>query len=457
MNLIKNLFSSLDLPAPTASQKAVNQEKIVELLKQNPDAYAAFKKAYAAVETPANRGSATTYPTRRLPETMEQLAATITNDLLAISSNQKAIETSDAEQTQLLEHIESMELVDRPLLTATHARTDMGDEPSFPMVMSFYKDAIETKNPARAQYSFMQFLQGLDIMDLDPVLYELLSLNPNAMSKWLPALEVANATSDFFTIPKTKIVKVPLTILQMSRIPFDEFNNSAISKKIVNDWVTKAFDLKPDGDYFIKTGTFSQKFDFRNARVHDPKEIAEMGEYFIWIQYMANQMAMPLNHTVTPGASTTNEWVVREFIEDVEANETIYHGLPLRTEFRVFIDCDQDEVLGVANYWEPNLMKSHFASRAASKDPDAIHDAVTYSLNEESLVARFEEHKDRIVAEVARILPALNLKGQWSLDIMKNGEDYYLIDMAIAASSTHYKDIVAIEKQQVETIWSIGA
>lgn len=47
------------------------------------------------------------------------------------------------------------------------------------------------------------------------------------------------------------------------------------------------------------------------------------------------------------GAATTNEWVVREFIKDKENNPCIYKGLPLHTEYRVFIDADTKEVLGI--------------------------------------------------------------------------------------------------------------
>ena len=50
-------------------------------------------------------------------------------------------------------------------------------------------------------------------------------------------------------------------------------------------------------------------------------------------------MAGPLSFPCIYGVSTTNEWVVREFIPDKEGNPCIYHGLPLHTEYRVFVDC----------------------------------------------------------------------------------------------------------------------
>ena len=44
-------------------------------------------------------------------------------------------------------------------------------------------------------------------------------------------------------------------------------------------------------------------------------------------------------------------------------------------------------------------------------------------------------HVEKVVEHVNRLLPHLNLKGQWSLDIMQNGSDFWAIDMALADQS----------------------
>ena len=80
-------------------------------------------------------------------------------------------------------------------------------------------------------------------------------------------------------------------------------------------------------------------------------------------------MAGPLTSPCIYGVSTTNEWIVREFIKDKENNGQIYHGLPLHTEYRVFIDFDTDEVIGISPYWEPELMKKRFSKNEDSNDP----------------------------------------------------------------------------------------
>jgi hypothetical protein len=144
-------------------------------------------------------------------------------------------------------------------------------------------------------------------------------------------------------------------------------------------------------------------------------------------------VAGPLTQPSIYGVSTTNEWVVREFIEDAEDNPRIYKGLPLHTEYRVFIDCDTDEVLGVSPYWRPDVMKRRFD--AEPDNPDMNHDYIVFSAYESVLMKRYYDNVDMVVEHVKSLLPGLNLEGQWSLDIMQNGSDFWAIDMTLADQS----------------------
>ena len=49
---------------------------------------------------------------------------------------------------------------------------------------------------------------------------------------------------------------------------------------------------------------------------------------------------------------------------------------------------------------------------------------------------------------MAGLLPGLDLAGQWSLDIMRDGDDYWLIDMAPAERSTFYEQAVPKGKRR---------
>ena len=301
------------------------------------------------------------------------------------------------------------------------------------------------------------FRQGLDILDLDGITYEIIGTNPNSMGFWFPALVEAEKNlmerdrQCFFKIPSTKVVKVPITLLQLTRN--DYMNLAQTTLNIVNKWAYKAFSLNEKQDYFIKTGTYSSKFDFRNAKVVGAKEVKELGEYLLFIHHQALMMAGPLTQPSIYGVSTTNEWVVREYIDDLEGNPTIYKGLPLHTEYRIFVDCDTDEVIGISPYWEPETMKNRFSNGSDTDSPHMMHDYIIYKAHEKTLMSRYEQNKNKIVEEVSKLVKELDLSGQWSLDIMQNGEDFWIIDMAIAENSAFYSCVPVVKRRKSKENW----
>lgn len=80
-------------------------------------------------------------------------------------------------------------------------------------------------------------------------------------------------------------------------------------------------------------------------------------------------------------------------------------------------------------------MKQRFGHESDRDNPHNIHDYVIYEMHEPILVKRYKQNKELVVREVEKILPNIQLTGQWSLDIMQNGDDFYLIDMALAENS----------------------
>ena len=116
-------------------------------------------------------------------------------------------------------------------------------------------------------------------------------------------------------------------------------------------------------------------------------------------------MASPLNNVCIYGPGTTNEWVVREFISDVEDNPCIYHGLPLHTEYRIFADFDTKEILGINPYWDPDVMKKRLGHEKDADEPDKVHDYVIYRMHEETLMRRYEKNKDLVLSPCQRSGP----------------------------------------------------
>lgn len=338
----------------------------------------------------------------------------------------------------------------RPQLSGNLIQKDITEDSSSILLMH-YKKYLEETNPGKKQQWYNLFRQGLDILDIDPITYEILGMNQNSMGNWFPALVEAIKTQDFFLLPKTKIMKVPLSLLQLTRIEYSLLTPATI--RIIDKFCVKAFSLDLNQEYFIKTGTYSSKFDFRNAHVHGSKEVQELGEYLLYIQFQAQQMAAPLSSPCIYGVSTTSEWVVREFIPDKEDNPCIYKGMPLHTEYRIFVDFDADEILGINPYWDPAIMKQRFGHESDAESPHQIHDYVVYQMHEEVLMERYNKNKELVLKKLAEMIPMVNLSGQWSVDIMQNDEDFYIIDMALACNSALNHCIPKGKLKRIEENW----
>ena len=279
------------------------------------------------------------------------------------------------------------------------------------------------------------FHRTASVSDLTEDLYERFAHNPNSMAHWLPKVVAADNNAAPFLIPETTIWRLPIELAQYIRIRYED--TTPASRALFNDIISTVFGLKPETTYFIKTGTFSCKFEFTNAQCSEPEE---MGEYFQVVQNIAMML----------GAGESVDLVVREYIEDTEDNPTIYHGMPLRTEYRAFIDLDhldpttgepEPRLLGITPYWHPSVMEKSLALASSDVGAGFGHindDYHTYRAHKDSLMSKFHVHRDDVIARITALLPKLRaqgLQGQWSVDIMKNGEDFYLIDMALMCES----------------------
>ncbi len=446
------------------SKKAdlVLKDQIAELLKVSPERLEEFEKAYqtaalsdgadpddffgtSSKQTSQSLRESFVLPEKFNEEALVSMINTITDGLCektprlevknGMPSFMPLLTGSSSNPQVTKEMIRALPEAIRPQLTDSlmmHQLDNRGKSTS-DMLFLWLLRLRDEKDPKKRRVYYHQFRQGLDILDLDELTYRMLGMNRNSMSYWLPAISIAATKHGFFRIPETKIAKVPMPLLQLSRLDYGSLTPTTL--KIVDDWAMKAFDLDVNKTYFIKTGTYSSKFDFRNAKVTGEKEVQELGEYLLFIQNQAVEMAGPLTQPSIYGVSTTNEWVVREFIEDVENNPCIYKGLPLHTEYRIFVDFDTDEVLGISPYWEPETMKRRFGEGNDASSPHQRHDYIIYKMHEDVLMGRYHENKEKVLKAVQDLLPDVDLEGQWSIDIMQNGDDFWLIDMATADTS----------------------
>ena len=442
----------------------IDKDKIAKLLQTTPEILAEFEKAYQkqvlSDNTPSDNffeinakqaaESHAGFSNTDCPQ-LHDIMMRIVDELVAQTpiwefdgTRSKATEISVAlpDKCVTLEEITNLPKELQPELSGNLMKRDI-NEPSYIMLLDMYQHYHTEKNPTKRQGFYHRFRQGLDILDLDPITYEIIGMNPNSMGYWLPRIADATIEHSFFKIPKTTIIKVPLTLLQLTRQPYENLTRTTLD--IVDKFCQKVFKLDTEKEYFIKTGTYSSKFDFRNAHIWTPHEVLELGEYLLFIHYQALMMASPLSSPCIYGVSTTNEWVVREFIQDKELNPTIYKGLPLHTEYRVFVDFNTKQVIGINPYWDPAIMKERFL-RDAENDNHCKHDYITYTANEERLMKRYNENKDMISSKLQELISDIDgLSGQWSIDIMQNDTDFWLIDMHLAQNSAYYEECVPEE------------
>ena len=438
-----------------AFKNSMSKEKVAQLLNTTPEALEEFEKAYHAVSDEENKKSGNFFKlnSRDVAKHIDasdadvaEIERRITNELLASSG---CLPDHTIEHLVTNDEIKALPEELRPQLTGTLVKKDIAGD-SYPALLEMYMSWKKTGDKG----FYHRFRQGLDILDLDGITYEIIGMNPNSMGYWFPALEKAVMQQDFFKVPNTKIVKVPLPILQLTHL--DYFSLTPTTLHIVDAWAREAFELDENKTYFIKTGTYSSKFDFRNAKVTSPAEVREIGQYLLFIHAQALAMAhydlSGRNQPCIYGVSTTNEWVVREYIEDKENLPCIYHGMPLHTEYRAFIDFDTDELIGIVPYWDSESMKKRFSQGSDADTADMKHDYIIYCKEEERLQKTFDANKDMLAERLKDMIPDIDLKGQWSLDIMQNGDEFWIIDMALAANSA-LVDKLPVKLEAPEENW----
>lgn len=444
----------------------MSRESIAAMLHTSPELLEKFERSYQEYSSPM-RSDGIPFPVSGKeqecpqPSVLDPLVDRIVGELavqtkvISFGTNGKEEHTFISENKSFVgkDEVYAIPEENRPQLTGRFIHKDIEGN-SYPVLLEMYHKYLQERNPEKKKGFYNRFRQGLDILDLDGVMYRMLELNPNSMGFWLPAIFQAVADEGFFKVPATKIMKVPLPILQLTRQDF--LSLTPATKNIVNRLCHMAFALDDQKEYFIKTGTFSNKFDFRNAYIHGASEVQSMGEYFLYTHSYANSLAhydLYGTRPVTYGVSTTNEWVVREFVPALSGCKQIYHGLPLRTEYRVFADFDSGEVIGISPYWEPKMMKNRFGNCSDSKEPDMVHDYITYSAAEPDLMKEYEQGKEEVIRHVSNFIRDTNLSGQWSVDIMQNGSDFWLIDMALAENSALYGCVPEEKRRKTEENW----
>jgi hypothetical protein len=234
-------------------------------------------------------------------------------------------------------------------------------------------------------------------------------LSPENFSFWFPKIKNCG-----MKVPESQFFIMPLDVFMGS---IDKICDSKVPDTLI-DWINQ--EVAPNVSaygMFLKNGIFSNKFNFNNCLTTS----ATVAQNFIDIQY----------GSLLVGAGGLTELVLREYIHsDRKKTATIYNGLPLRVEARVFYDFDARKTLYTANYWDYNYVASNLYDRA---------DAIIFNHVRPEIEKGFAEHSKAIEVEVCkRMASVTGLDGIWSVDVMVDEKgQYWLIDMARGFRSTY--------------------
>ena len=177
---------------------------------------------------------------------------------------------------------------------------------------------------------------------------------------------------------------------------------------------------------FVKNGCFSNKFDFNNSCILQSDDLDEITDHIINIQYTALMLD-------TGGYF---ELVFREYIPFFgDCMPTIYNGMILRPEIRVFYDFDTRKILYMVNYWDKEYCLEKIRDHN-EKDGEVFEEFSDF-IEKEYL------DKSRVIRKIIEdehILDNVDLKGQWSIDFLMNSNiKAWLIDMAVAQQSAYWQ------------------
>lgn len=242
----------------------------------------------------------------------------------------------------------------------------------------------------------------------------------NNFSYWFPKVQ------NMFKVPETKIFQVPYDV---SYFVCNKYYSSreSIPKEVTDFFlsVEKAAREMPSTEWsgpfvFMKNARFSDKFTFRQAccSLKYAKDILE-------------HYALICNDSMCCDALGFTELVIRQYIgSDNTKVPSIYNGMPLRPEYRVFYDFDQKKVLHIHDYWDYDYVTKGL--RDAS-------DKIVFEVTREDREKRWSEFLPKIEEEAKKLDGAYGFEGIWSFDFMVDEDDtIWFIDAALGQDSTYF-------------------
>lgn len=246
--MLETLFATLKT---TKNSPALKKDEVAKILRISPEALEAFEKAYEKYafeesdnffEMNAKQAVMENEKAAECSENLEELKGRIVKELLS-QTVVYSYDGKNAVTRQVLSLPDNTVFVNnndikvfsediRPQLAGNLMKVDIS-EPTYMSLLFVYDKFQREKNPKLKKEWYHRFRQGLDILDLDTVIYEIIGMNKNSMGYWLPKLVEACKDQSFFRIPATTIAKVPLSLLQLTRQDYFSLTRTTLDPGIV--------------------------------------------------------------------------------------------------------------------------------------------------------------------------------------------------------------------------------
>lgn len=244
---------------------------------------------------------------------------------------------------------------------------------------------------------------------------------PENFSNWYPHI------IDFGEFEHTNIIANQIFTFEESKLMQKTDNVDNVDWDKINEILKPTLDkLEPYKIYNIKNGCFSNKFDFSTCMTTK----ADLAKNLWKINYQSCMFET--------GGYT--ELVVREAIPYSlpTDNITIYNGMPLREEVRVFYNMNTKQIEYMVDYWDYNYCANNIQNKTDKIIFDYFHNKI--SGNEIDHSKALMQIETMIQSRIDSLKFDDYLTGIWSIDFLyeHNENKIYLIDMARGFRSAYW-------------------
>lgn len=254
--------------------------------------------------------------------------------------------------------------------------------------------------------------------------------NPNNYSIWSPM--ITKALNNTIRMAKHTVLQLPDNII----VAFfgDNYKQDFQDVKAwVEEHVMPVVNSMPDGPIFIKNGCYSGKFDAGSMCIINERDPL----------VITNHLFEIMGETLIYETGGNTEIVIEEYIAPKQDTPTIYNGLPLRPEMRLFYDFTHHKVIYHKFYWDWDYCYKTISGRNEQ-------DGKVFEEYYKSIYEQYVQLSDKYVSVIKEALAHVDkLCDIWSVDFILEDNKVWLIDMAIGCRSAYYDpNIIAEYKKQ---------